>query len=319
MDTSQRLLSSFASLRSVYHPSHHRQKELTDSIVTHLVLAGNLPISLVEQSWFADFMKVVDAKYRLPSRYKVTNAISQKFQGKCAYLQSKLTDVKYVTLTLDMWSDRRMRSYMGITAHFMSPRMKLQSFLLDFAHFTGRHTGDNLADHCAKVIQRYHLSDKVIFLITDNAANMVSAFRDLSGMLDTETVDAAIETDDDSEPTSSAMDSTDDPAGGSVDLLADLSTTTEVDDDVADNLLQVEDSKSEQVLDYIGGIVQKRMSCCIHTLQLVVIDGLKAAKFMRNVQSKASRLATLLHTSGKFADKYFAVFKTTVPQTNNTR
>jgi len=72
---------------------------------------------------------------------------------------------------------------MGITVHFLSTDMKLQSFFLDFKHFLERHTGENMADHCAKVIENFNLGEKVYFVVTDNAANMLSAFKDMSEIL----------------------------------------------------------------------------------------------------------------------------------------
>ena len=183
--SSQRLMSSFCGMQSFYHPSHHRQRELTDAIISNLIIEGTLPINLVEQSWFRQFMQIVDVKYKAPSRYKITKTLSEKFQTKRAILKSKLLEAKYVSLTLDMWSDSRMRSYMGITEHFMSTDMKLQSFLLDFAHFSHRHTSDKIADQCIMVIEEFGLRCKVIFVITDNAANMASAFKDISGMFPT--------------------------------------------------------------------------------------------------------------------------------------
>jgi len=133
--TSQRLISTFSSMSALYHPSHHRQRELTDAIVKQLVVAGNLPLSLVEQQWFREFMGVVDPKFKVPSRYKINSLVSQKFNEKRAVLQSKLLLAKHVTITLDMWSDRRMRSYMDITVHFMTSDMKFNSYLLDFNYF----------------------------------------------------------------------------------------------------------------------------------------------------------------------------------------
>lgn len=156
-------MSHFAAT-AYYHPSHHRQKELSAATVS-LIIEGNLPLNMVEQSWFAEFMKVVDNKFKVPSRYKINVSISQRYDQKRAILRSKLLDVKHVTLTLDMWSDRRMRSYMGITVHFITPSMQLQNFLLDFAHFTGRHTGDKLSEHCANVIDDFELGTKIFMII----------------------------------------------------------------------------------------------------------------------------------------------------------
>ena len=53
-----------------------------------------------------------------------------------------------------------MRSFMGKTVHFLSTDMKLHSFLLDFKHFSERHTGKNMADHCAKVFENFNSGKK---------------------------------------------------------------------------------------------------------------------------------------------------------------
>lgn len=84
-----------------------------------------------------------------------------------------------------------------------------------------------------------------------------------------------------------------------------------------------EEPLSEDILDVIlsnvGGLKNLRLSCGIHSLQLVVRDGLQCAKFMSPILSKASRLSNMIHTSGLFAEKFFDVFKKTVPCTNATR
>ena len=69
----------------------------------------------------------------------------------------------------------------------------------------------------------------------------------------------------------------------------------------------------------LSNVGKMRLSCGIHTLQLVVLDGLKSVKFLTAILSKTCKLATLIHTSGVFSDDYFASFKTTIPSTTNTR
>jgi hypothetical protein len=86
-----------------------------------------------------------------------------------------------------------------------------------------------------------------------------------------------------------------------------------------DEMTECETDSAEQVLEYIGRINQKRLPCCIHTLQLVVLDGQKTSKFMAGVQGKVSRLTNGLHTSGTFEQTFFSVFKTTIPETTNMR
>ena len=128
-------------------------------------------------------------------------------------------------------------------------------------------------------------------------------------------------------------DDNDDDEDDELDASKTGETRTGLDDEIVNSMLDEENSaeetaeascemgelggrRSDQVLDYIGSIAKRRHPCCIHTIQLVVLDGLK---FTSNVQSKSCKLANLLHCSGNFEQKFFAVFKTTIPKSNSTR
>lgn len=70
-----------------------------------------------------------------------------------------------VALTVDGWDDKRMRAYLGVTAHFLR-RMKdgkpvLQSALIAFLPTPGRHTGQILAKALLKVTDRAGITEKV--------------------------------------------------------------------------------------------------------------------------------------------------------------
>ena len=56
----------------------------------------------------------------------------------------------FFLVTVDIWTDRIMRSYFGITAHTITitpitKEIKLQSVLLKFQRFTGSHTTKNIS------------------------------------------------------------------------------------------------------------------------------------------------------------------------------
>ena len=42
-----------------------------------------------------------------------------------------------VAITVDLWSDRRMRSYLGVTVHFIEQGSSLSTALLSCEHFEG--------------------------------------------------------------------------------------------------------------------------------------------------------------------------------------
>ena len=73
---------------------------------------------------------------------------------------------KKISMTADIWSDRTMRSYLGVTAHLLgtNPRTGehgLISLLLTCQRFVGRHTGEAIARAFEAVIEEYHVAEKV--------------------------------------------------------------------------------------------------------------------------------------------------------------
>ena len=73
-----------------------------------------------------------------------------------------------------MWSNRQMRSYLGMTAHCIID-WKMHSFMLACKRFTGRHTADNILQEYEE-ISFYNIPDKVSDIVTDNASNMMCTF-----------------------------------------------------------------------------------------------------------------------------------------------
>ncbi|GAA6071939.1 uncharacterized protein LOC114158526 [Tachysurus ichikawai] len=65
---------------------------------------------------------------------------------------------------------------------------------------------------------------------------------------------------------------------------------------------------------------RERLSCFAHSLQLVIGDGLKEAKFISLAIAKASKLTSLLHSSTTFKSRFEAAFgNESLPVANVTR
>ena len=138
-----------------------------------------LPLSIVDNVSFKNFMNDVDAKYQSINRRDTTRTFLPMLKQKCvSRLQEICGQSNYVSLTLDAWTDRRIRSYIGITLHTIVDD-KFKSFLLSFEQLEGKHTADKLVAEIDRAIQLFGLSDKVVRLITDNASCNRSAFDDL--------------------------------------------------------------------------------------------------------------------------------------------
>ena len=104
-------------------------------------------------------------------------------------IKTKLQDCETVSVTADIWSDRRMSSFLGITAHALLEKqglLKMQSYTLACERFLGKHTVANTVSHFEQVMEEYGIKQKIEYIIIDNASNMKKAFNVCFGENDDE-------------------------------------------------------------------------------------------------------------------------------------
>ena len=91
-------------------------------------------------------------------------------------IPSNLQKRSVVCVTVDLWTNRQLCSYFGITAHFITSCDWDLKFMLSCSHFRGLHTADAIMDRFQTVISEFDIFTKLTFTITDSAANMLKAF-----------------------------------------------------------------------------------------------------------------------------------------------
>lgn len=92
-------------------------------------------------------------------------------------IQDSLKTIDHLSLTIDGWSDRRCRSFLGITCHFIDEKMMSHAYLLDFVRLKSPHTGENIKQITEDVLDRFDIKEKIFKIITDNAASMIKAYK----------------------------------------------------------------------------------------------------------------------------------------------
>jgi hypothetical protein len=102
------------SAHDQYSTNHPRQKAITSSIISDLIIDCSLPLSLVENPSFRRFMALVDPKYVNASRSTVTSHVSAIAEQLEKEIKDKLAEADYVSVTVDIWSDRKMRRFLGV-------------------------------------------------------------------------------------------------------------------------------------------------------------------------------------------------------------
>ena len=120
-------------------------------------------------------------------------------KGGFRAINNELDNVTDICLTIDLWSSRDMRSFVGITGHYTKD-YQLQSVMLACQRFRGSHTTERIHEAYERTIATYGLNNLVTVIVTDNAANMIKAFS-LPGMKTA----AADESDDELDDDDSAL------------------------------------------------------------------------------------------------------------------
>lgn len=173
----------------------------------------------------------------------------------------KLEKTDTVSVTVDIWTDRTMHGFLGVTAHFMEldrSNPSLQSVLLSCERFTGSHTGERISEKFEEVCDNFNIKHKLDYIISDNASNMKKAF-----------------------------------------MVCFPSATSSEDDDLenGDMWEDVNWDHQDDVESIQSSCQQKQLQCFAHSLLLVVRDGLKDIKVLNSAMAKVTKFCTLLHST----------------------
>uniref|UniRef100_A0A3P8VRM5 DUF659 domain-containing protein n=1 Tax=Cynoglossus semilaevis TaxID=244447 RepID=A0A3P8VRM5_CYNSE len=192
-------------------------------------------------------------KYSPVCRRTLTSKTENLAEERRTKLKTQLSNTEHVSVTVDIWSGRKMRGFIGVTMYWIekeAERIQLRSNLLACERFKGSHTAERICDQFESICDEYTIKDKLDYIISDNAVNMRKAF----------TVCFPSEQEDG-----------DDRDNLDPELWCDLT---------------LEDQETVDV----AMAKKQRLQCFAHTLQLVVGDCLKETKVISPSLSKLSKL-----------------------------
>lgn len=95
-------------------------------------------------------------------------------------MMNTLSKVSSLSVTVDFWSDRRARSYLVLTGHYIDDNFQSNSTVLQFSTFDKRHFSDFIGKEIEKQLVDLGIFDKVTAITCDNASNMLGLFQHLS-------------------------------------------------------------------------------------------------------------------------------------------
>ncbi|XP_052227776.1 E3 SUMO-protein ligase ZBED1-like [Dreissena polymorpha] len=101
------------------------------------------------------------------------------YQETAVRVKSSLSNAKTVALTTDGWTSRAHMSYITVTSAHITPEWKLENFVLQTRSMPESHTGLNIANVVRDAISEWCITTPNPPLVSDNAANMTVAAREL--------------------------------------------------------------------------------------------------------------------------------------------
>ncbi|XP_076040518.1 protein polybromo isoform X4 [Oratosquilla oratoria] len=175
----QQALECVITRRQPY-PDGSEKKKNIDSHLLKLIVTDMQPLSLVENKGFQEFVKVIDPCYVLPSRRELMQThFPSLYEKQKQQVREELEGASYVALTSDLWTSRQTKSFLSVTAHFISPEWELKCKLLATKRLMVDHTSKNIGDAIKEICEEWDLLGKVCCIVTDNAPNIVKAVTDV--------------------------------------------------------------------------------------------------------------------------------------------
>ena len=176
---SQRTLGEIVKSQRKYEKESLKYQTITEKLAI-FVASSSVPHSIVENDEFRSLILTLDPRYQVPSRTLIsveTDRLLLALKGK---IQSYLIDAQKVSICADVWTKKGMTtSYLGLTVHFYC-RSDLKRHVATIAvrRLPHPHTADNIKALMDEVLLEWKIPlNKVKIVITDNASNMVKAFK----------------------------------------------------------------------------------------------------------------------------------------------
>nr|XP_012226038.1 PREDICTED: uncharacterized protein LOC105674340 isoform X1 [Linepithema humile] len=177
-----------------------QQKKIEENILRYIV--GSMkPLSTVDDPNFIKIFADINSDLEIPSRRTLGRRIDDDYNRTVEHLKQTLQNVNYISTTADIWSTKH-KSFIGVTAHWITQDLKRCSCVLDCRRFKGTHSYDRIAEMLLDIFSEYGLKhEQIVSTITDNGSNFVKAFAEFGITHDNLSIDAVDNSDEEEEET----------------------------------------------------------------------------------------------------------------------
>ncbi|CAF0995662.1 unnamed protein product, partial [Brachionus calyciflorus] len=142
------------------------------------IIACNLPFNIVDAKEFQDLLNEIKNEYfklpccqtfrytLLPNMYSTTKNV----------LISGLDQIKFASITTDIWTSNSQIAYLGLTIHFIEQiNYFLKNKVLGLIYLDQDHNKEYLNIKLKETLEEWKVLDRIFGIVSDSGSNMKSA------------------------------------------------------------------------------------------------------------------------------------------------
>ncbi|CAF2117099.1 unnamed protein product [Rotaria magnacalcarata] len=150
------------------------------NLVVNAIIQDSRSFDDFRRPGMTNFLKKAIPGYVPPHRATVARRLKRLNVLHHRRLQEDIQHIKKISITLDFWSDRTMKSFLCITGHYCTYEFDYVSTILSFNAFYDRHQGVRIAKIVKEKLNELNAFQKLQCLTTDGARNMVTMYQNLT-------------------------------------------------------------------------------------------------------------------------------------------
>lgn len=126
--------------RNVRYGKHSVIQTNRSQALTKMLVKTMLPISLVENSAFVEFVNKLDPSFRIPTRHTIKHTHLTKLRETLDIkLRERVRMIEYPNIATDHWTDATQRCFGAFVIQGIASDWTILQFTLSFDHITGKH------------------------------------------------------------------------------------------------------------------------------------------------------------------------------------
>lgn len=153
-----------------------RIKELDEALV-NCVIEDARPFGDFSKPGMVNFLKIALPGYTPPERHTVTIRLAKKYKKYRSQLTEYLKLINHLALTTDLYKNKHLVYFLGLTLHFFDDDFNFISLIIGFRKFCGRHQSVRIKNFIRIELNKIEISKKIIATTADNAADIVKALK----------------------------------------------------------------------------------------------------------------------------------------------